>query len=90
MTWIDKIANFKKKLTRKDVLNSLTIQMGAVCEMMIMVYIWDLLKPSGVTDQISNLTILIAQHKQILHMIKLESLIFQNVLYSFNCVPCFS
>lgn len=90
MTWIDKIANLKKKLTRKDVLNSLTIQMGAVCEMMITVYIWDLLKPSGVTDQISNLTILIAQHKQILHMIKLESLIFQNALYSFNCVPCFS
>jgi hypothetical protein len=39
-------------------------------------YVWDLLKPSGLTDQISNLAILIAPHKQILHMIELETSYF--------------
>lgn len=63
--------------------------MLAVYEMTMMVYVWDLLKPSGVTGQISNLAILIAQHKQILHMIKLEKSYFPKCVIFFQLCALF-
>lgn len=60
--------------------------MRAVYEVTIMAYVWDLLKPSGVTGQISNL---IAQHKQILHMIKLEKSYFPKCVIFFQLCALF-
>lgn len=57
--------------------------------MTIMVYVWDLLKPSGVTGQISNLAILIAQQKQIPHMIKLEKFYFPKCVIFFQLCALF-